>query len=182
MPLGVETLPLPFLNPPLHTALVGPSIIPRSLIVYCFLHVHVTPGLQWLLGRALGIIIRAFRGILKDAEQTSNGRPSASTHIRESGKRLPGRPDLKQNHCSLPLLEPVLAQWRMAPDFFIRKDVSTATAFGFWRNLRTDLTDAGDRLTGEQIKTRIFSGATNMPSYNGNITPDQLSAITAFLE
>jgi ubiquinol-cytochrome c reductase cytochrome b subunit len=45
-----------------------------------------------------------------------------------------------------------------------------------------DLTDAGDRLTGEQMKARIFSGAYNMPSYNGNMTPEQLSVIIAFLE
>jgi len=45
-----------------------------------------------------------------------------------------------------------------------------------------DLTDAGDRLTAGQIRTRIFSGAYNMPSYNGNMTPDELSAITAFLQ
>lgn len=45
-----------------------------------------------------------------------------------------------------------------------------------------DLTYVGDRMSAEQIKTRIFSGATNMPSYNGNITDQQLAALVAFLE
>ncbi len=44
-----------------------------------------------------------------------------------------------------------------------------------------DLTYAGDRMTPAQMETRIYSGATNMPSYNGNITPQQLSDLLAFL-
>jgi ubiquinol-cytochrome c reductase cytochrome b subunit len=45
-----------------------------------------------------------------------------------------------------------------------------------------DLTYVGDRMTADQIKTRIFSGAANMPSYNGNITDQQLTVLLAFLE
>jgi len=44
-----------------------------------------------------------------------------------------------------------------------------------------DLTYAGDNLTTAQMTTRIYSGGTNMPSYNGNITSAQLSALLAFL-
>ncbi|MGH9520637.1 MAG: c-type cytochrome, partial [Terriglobales bacterium] len=44
-----------------------------------------------------------------------------------------------------------------------------------------DLSDVGDRLTGEQITTRIYSGATNMPSYSGNLTARQLSSLLVFL-
>ncbi|MGH9470469.1 MAG: cytochrome b N-terminal domain-containing protein, partial [Terriglobia bacterium] len=45
-----------------------------------------------------------------------------------------------------------------------------------------DLTYAADRMTAAQMETRIYSGATNMPSYNGNITTQQLSDLIAFLE
>ncbi len=45
-----------------------------------------------------------------------------------------------------------------------------------------DLTYAGDRMNEAQITTRFFSGATNMPSYTGNMTPEQLTALVAFLE
>lgn len=44
-----------------------------------------------------------------------------------------------------------------------------------------DLTYVADRMNAEQIKTRIFSGATNMPSYNGNMTDQQLASLLAFL-
>lgn len=45
-----------------------------------------------------------------------------------------------------------------------------------------DLTFVGDRLTDAQITTRIFSGAANMPSYTGNISPHELASLIAFLE
>jgi ubiquinol-cytochrome c reductase cytochrome b subunit len=44
-----------------------------------------------------------------------------------------------------------------------------------------DLTYAGDTMTPAQMTTRIYSGGANMPSYNGNLTPNQLSALLAFL-
>ncbi len=45
-----------------------------------------------------------------------------------------------------------------------------------------ELSYVGDRLTAEQIETRIFSGATNMPSYTGNLSAEELSSLLAFLE
>ncbi len=44
------------------------------------------------------------------------------------------------------------------------------------------LTDAGDRLTRDQMLTRIFSGAENMPSYAGNLSEGQQDALLAFLQ
>lgn len=45
-----------------------------------------------------------------------------------------------------------------------------------------DLTYAGDQMNASQIVTRIYSGAANMPSYNGNITQQELENLVAFLE
>lgn len=44
-----------------------------------------------------------------------------------------------------------------------------------------DLSYAGDTLNSAQITTRIYSGAENMPSYNGNISSAELQALLAFL-
>jgi len=45
-----------------------------------------------------------------------------------------------------------------------------------------DLTYAAQRMTAAQMTTRIFSGAENMPSYTGNLTPQELTSLLAFLE
>ena len=44
-----------------------------------------------------------------------------------------------------------------------------------------DLTYAGDRMTSDQMETRIYSGGASMPSYHGNITGQQISDLLAFL-
>jgi len=45
-----------------------------------------------------------------------------------------------------------------------------------------DLTYVGDRLKPDQIETRIFSGAANMPSYSKILTPEELRDLLAFLD
>ncbi len=45
-----------------------------------------------------------------------------------------------------------------------------------------DLSDVGERLTADQIITRIYSGAANMPSYVNTVTPDELHSLVAFLQ
>ncbi len=44
-----------------------------------------------------------------------------------------------------------------------------------------DLSDAGDRLTKIQLKTRIFSGAENMPSYASKLRGNELEDLLVFL-
>ncbi len=44
-----------------------------------------------------------------------------------------------------------------------------------------DLSYVGDHLNAAQITTRIYGGAENMPSYNGNMTPEQLETLLDFL-
>ncbi len=44
-----------------------------------------------------------------------------------------------------------------------------------------ELSDAGDRMTADEIRTRVYSGAENMPSYTHIMKPEEVSALVAFL-
>jgi ubiquinol-cytochrome c reductase cytochrome b subunit len=45
-----------------------------------------------------------------------------------------------------------------------------------------DLTNVVNRLSQDAITIRILNGGGNMPAYGGNLTPDELNAIIAFLK
>jgi ubiquinol-cytochrome c reductase cytochrome b subunit len=45
-----------------------------------------------------------------------------------------------------------------------------------------ELTVIGDLLTRDQMIIRISNGGHNMPSFAGNVTTDEMSAIVAFLQ
>jgi len=56
------------------------------------------------------------------------------------------------------------------------------TVAGYGGQRGPNLTDVGNRLTSQQMTIRIVNGGTNMPAFGGNLTPQQLEELVAFLQ
>ena len=56
------------------------------------------------------------------------------------------------------------------------------TISGYGGKRGPNLSTIGSRLTPNDIIYRILNGGTNMPPYADNMSPDDLSALVAFLE
>ena len=59
--------------------------------------------------------------------------------------------------------------------------MNIAAPFRVMSHSRLDLSDIGDWMSPAQIAMRMYSGAENMPSYRGNLKPEELESLLAFL-
>ena len=98
------------------------------------------------------------------------------------GKRAPWSPDF-----SAPPLSADVVRASSGPVFdgailFHKKGCEYCHRIsGFGGNRGPELTRIGDRLTPDQLITRIVNGANNMPAYVNNLKPEELDSLVAFL-
>jgi ubiquinol-cytochrome c reductase cytochrome b subunit len=66
--------------------------------------------------------------------------------------------------------------------FFVKGCEFCHTVAGHGGQRGPNLSTVGDRLTAQEMTTRILNGATNMPAFSGNMTAGELDLLIAFLE
>lgn len=100
-----------------------------------------------------------------------------------AGQQSPWSPNYDAPPLSAAAVGPVDAQAKRGAELFNSKACQSChTIAGDGGKRGPDLTFVGDRLRGDQITLRIMNGGLGMPAYAGNMTPEDLSSLVAFLE
>jgi ubiquinol-cytochrome c reductase cytochrome b subunit len=102
----------------------------------------------------------------------------------QEGKRAPWSPDLGSPTLPASVTTPAEAAGvdPGANLFESHGCINCHTVAGSGGERGPDLTTAGNRLSPDQMTTRILNGGHNMPAYANNLTPEQVQQLVAFLQ
>ncbi len=99
-----------------------------------------------------------------------------------AGQRSPWSPDFSARPLSPETVHASNGPIADGAQLFYRKGCEYChTVSGQGGQRGPDLTAVGDRLTADQMTIRILNGGNNMPAYAGNLKPQELNALLAFL-
>lgn len=100
-----------------------------------------------------------------------------------AGQESPWSPNYDAPPLSAAAVGQVNAQARRGAELFNSKACQAChTIAGDGGKRGPDLTFIGDRLNGDQMTLRIMNGGLGMPAYAGNMTPEDLNSLVAFLQ
>lgn len=99
------------------------------------------------------------------------------------GKRVPWSPDFNAKPLPIQVIGATSGPIYKGAQLFHVKGCEFCHAIGDYGGHRGPaLTDVGDRLTPDEMTWRILNGGTNMPAFGGNLTPEELNSLVAFLQ
>lgn len=100
-----------------------------------------------------------------------------------AGVRAPWSPEFEAQALSQDVVGTTSAQVRRGAEIFHAEGCQFChTIAGQGGQRGPDLTTVADRLPSEQITIAILDGRQGMPAYAGTLTPEELSALVAFLQ
>lgn len=100
-----------------------------------------------------------------------------------AGEQAPWSPDYTAPPLPANVVGQVSPEATRGAQLFLSKGCENChTIAGYGGKRGPDLTYVGDRLDAQRITIRIMNGGINMPPYAGNMTPQELSELVAFLE
>ncbi|GAC1639608.1 MAG: cytochrome bc complex cytochrome b subunit [Herpetosiphon sp.] len=99
------------------------------------------------------------------------------------GEKAPWSPAFAAKYLPPEVVHAQSAGVSAGANLYHEKGCENCHAVGAYGGARgPNLTYVGDRLTTEQLTTRILNGGYNMPAYGGSLTPQQLDELVSFLQ
>jgi ubiquinol-cytochrome c reductase cytochrome b subunit len=157
----------------------------------------IPPGLETavIIGfpALIGLVLVALPFISNRGERSPRRRPWAIATVGVAvvgiavllgtGYRAPWSPEIDRPDLPPGVTAGLQGDALVGADLFkARACISCHAIEGAGGHRGPDLSNAGARLSPDQLTWRILNGGHNMPAYGNTISPDDLNALVAFLE